>query len=173
MLKLDNENAELYSMGRCGTKSISHHILGYSYSDIFNDVTNQNRFMFFVSPENIIENNKTQILVLRNPIERFMSGHQLWIEQSHLDHPQYDSYEKFMIYHGAPFLHRLDTSINFKILRFEKLADYVPHINRDPALTDRKFTDSLYDWNQEEALYRGLIESKEELSPEEFHRCFS
>ena len=173
MLKLDNEIAELYSMGRCGTKSISHHILGYSYSDVYGDVNNPNRFMFFVTPENIRQSEKTQILVLREPEERFISGHQLWVEQNHQDHPQYENYERFMYYHGAPFLHRIDTSIDFKILHFNKLGEYVPHINRDPDLSDRKWVENTYDWELELRLYNTLINSKEEISPEEFHRCFS
>lgn len=173
MLKLDNNRAELYSMGRCGTKSLSKHILGYSYSDIYNDTSNPNRFMFFVHPETIRENDKTQILVLRKPIERFISGHQLWVEQNHIDHPQYSDYRRFMIYHGAPFLHRIDTSINFKILPFEKLSDYVLDIKRDPALAERKLVDTEYDFEREEEIYYDLINSKEELSVEEFHKCFS
>ena len=175
MLKVENDKAILYSMGRCGTKSLTHHILGYSYSDIYGDTTQppEERFKFFIVPEKIQQSDKTQILVLRDPKERFESGHQLWIEQNHVDHPQYDEYERFMLYHGAPFLHRLNLDINFKILLFDKLGDYVSDIKRDPALAKRKWVDNKYDWETEMGLYFKLLNENERITVEEFHKCFS
>jgi len=175
MLKVENDKAILYSMGRCGTKSMTHHILGYSYSDIYGD-TNQpleERFKFFIVPERIQQADKTQILVLRDPKERFESGHQLWLEQNHIDHPQYDDYERFMLYHGAPFLHRLDLDINFKILLFNELNNYVPDIRKDPKLEKRAWVQNTYDWDTEMGLYFKLLNENERITVEEFNRCFS
>jgi len=162
-------------MGRCGTKSITHHTLGYSYSDVYGDTTlpPEERFKFFVVPDTIQQSEKTQILVLRDPKERIMSGHQLWVEQNHQDHPQYDNYERFMLYHGAPFLHRLNLDINFKILLFDNLGDYVPHIQRDPALEKRNWVENDYDWDTEMGLYFKLLNENQRITVEEFHRCFS
>lgn len=175
MLKIENDKAIIYSMGRCGTKSLTHHILGYSYSDIYGDtkLPNEERFKFFIVPQKIVQESKPQILVLRDPKERFISGHYLWLKQNHIDHPQYDNYEKFMWYHGAPFLHRLNLDINFKILVFEKLGDYIPNIKKDPAMLDRMWVENEYDWETEMELYFKLLNENERISIEEFHRCFS
>lgn len=175
MLKVENDKAILYSMGRCGTKSITHHTLGYSYSDVYGDINlpPEERFKFFIALDKIEQSEKTQILVLRDPKDRFMSGHQLWVEQSHQDHPQYDDYERFMYYHGAPFLHRLNLDINFKILLFDNLGDYVPHIQRDPALEKRNWVENDYDWDTEMGLYFKLLNENQRITVEEFHKCFS
>jgi hypothetical protein len=175
MLKVENDKAILYSMGRCGTKSITHHTLGYSYSDVYGDTTlpPEERFKFFVVPDTIQQSEKTQILVLRDPKDRFMSGHQLWVEQNHQEHPQYDNYDRFMLYHGAPFLHRLNLDINFKILLFDNLGDYVSHIQRDPALEKRKWVENDYDWDTEMGLYFKLLNENQRITVEEFQKCFS
>ena len=200
MLRLEKykDRATLYAMGRSGSKSLSYHVWGYSYSDRFLDYkkfTVAERLRPFVRPEDVVQLKVPQVLVLRNPKERFISGHALWtaIEKSksqlprHYDqtvyypmmnHPQFNNYDRFMAYHGAPFLHRINCDITFKILPFENLSEYTDKNEsgpgpQDPGLTERKWGDNDYDWDTEMSLYNKLINEKERVTVEEFNKWFS
>lgn len=179
MLKLENENAILYCMGRSGSKSLSKRILGYNYAKVFNDLNNDNaeRLSFFTRPESIKHSSRQQILVIRNPKERFLSGNALWeLSAKPLNAPQYASYHTFMTYHGAPMLHKLPTNVDFKIIPFERLSEYCETIGTDPKLTGRgvwkqEYEDS-YDWDNEMLLYSSIMK-KDIITLDEFNKCFS
>jgi len=198
MLRIEKhkDRATLYTMGRSGSKSLSYHIQGESYSARFlayKELTVAERLRPFIRPEDIVQLKVPQVLVLRDPKERFISGHALWtsIAKSrsqmprHYDqtihyplmmHPQFDNYDRFMEYHGAPFLHRINCDITFKILPFENLSEYMDKNegdSRDPDLTERKWVDNDYDWDTEMSLYNKLINEKERVTVEEFNKWFS
>lgn len=153
----DNGKVSVLSVTRCGHTSM------YDYFGIPRYTLTGN------SPFTWYNTNSIKVVVLRNPIERMYSAHKIIMEIKK------ESEQRFYE-HCYPYLHMLLVFSKFKIIHFKKLGNYIPFSkNTDPTYTNnetgkyivnRFFTEA--DLLQECNLYQTLIDSKEEITPEEW-----
>lgn len=185
MMKFENDNVILYCMPRAGTKSLSASVMGKPYNYyrgmIEFEESLEDPAYYHIKIEDIKAEDKLQVISLRNPVERFLSGNALWeslikstfwtVKMSETGKPIYTDYDLFMEYHGAPFLHRLNRDVDFKILPFNKIHEYADRKFGFDPVTDRVWKEEFnqrYNWSLEMQYYEELLETKEIITPEEF-----
>jgi len=189
MMKFENDNMILYCMPRAGTKSLSASVMGKPYNYyrgmIEFEESLEDPAYYYIKIEDIKDEDKLQVISLRNPLERFLSGNALWEvitndpfwseKMAETGKPIYTDYDLFMEYHGAPFLHRLNRDVDFKILPFDRIHEYADKKLGNDPVTDRVWKEEFnqqYKWSLEMQYYEELLENKQIITPEEF-KCLS
>lgn len=143
---IQTNNFNLLFPGKSGSKTIGTDILGdpdWHYNRQYLDVRD------WVSN---FDDSKLNILVIRNPVERFISGASShWIVEDLVD------YNKFMMHHGNPFMKYIP-NLSFKIIEFEKLWFDFGVEERNPSRDSFKHNADLKD----ELEAWGRIKNKQE-----------
>jgi len=124
----DNGKVCVLCATRCGHTSMYHH--------------------FTIEPHSItdpidvwIKSKSQRVLVLRNPYARWISAskHSRKVRKRN---PNMTS-EQFQLnlrVHGAPYLHKISRSIDFKIIDFDRLSEYIT-MSDDTFVTNSKWED--------------------------------
>jgi hypothetical protein len=159
----DNGKVHVMSNTRCGHTSMRKYF----------------GFMDLLTPEEAnwskwINSTSRRVLVLRNPVDRWKSAEVFmnkgWFE--HLGPNNGMDRDTFLRIHREPFLINISRYLNFEIIPFENLSDYLPWgigtLATDSNQVHRSEVEMTKAMKEELLQYRYFRENYKVISPEEW-----
>lgn len=158
MLVYDNGKVCVLCATRCGHTSMHYHfgIEPYVTSDI----------------RDWIKSKSQRVLVLRNPYDRFVSA--LSNTEKIIEMMPDMSEEPYLWTknHSQPYLHRISPSIDFKIIDFNRLSEYIAVSNKTVITNSKanviKNKKDFIEFRHEYNRYQYFMKFCKEITPEEW-----
>lgn len=155
----DNGKISVVCMPRCGHTSMT----GYFNNDLYRDHVDDWHMLWS-------ETKSRRVLVLRNPIDRWLSAKTFDIN-GHF-RPGNWSEERWFQVHSEPYLVRLPKTFVFDIIPFENLGDYIPvHPRTMPTYTSNVHHSKIEmtsEMREEYKAYKYFREHCRIISPDEW-----
>lgn len=135
-------------------------------------------YLDFSQLNEYLDNKKNNILLLRKPKDRFVSGYRIAQTLKTNKKGYLSDYSLMLSLHAEPYINKINTEIKFSYILFEELSSYgFEHIGSNTKTgkfrrTWEKEFDDIYDLADEQKAYDNFIQQNEKLDSEIFHKWF-